>query len=111
MPRTKQEQQERAMCECGKRHVAINYKKDGITHYRTTCSSCAKKLAIKKKNHYPNYNLKSKCEKCGFVPIYKEQLSVFFDAKDNILKTVCLNCNEELRHVQIWKQGDLVEDF
>jgi len=67
MPRTKQEQQERAMCECGKRHVAINYKKDGITHYRTTCSSCAKKLAIKKKNHYPNYNLKSKCEKCGFV--------------------------------------------
>jgi len=110
MPRKKQGQLERKLCDCGKRHVAINYKKDGITHYRSKCSSCSRKLSTKKK-YYPNYNLKNNCEKCGFVPIYKEQLCVFFDAKENILKTVCLNCNEELKHVQTWKQGDLVEDF
>jgi len=109
MPRQKQEQQERKICSCGKRPVAINYKKNGITHYRSTCSSCAKKQASKKK--YPHYNLKNKCEKCGFTPLYQEQLVVYYNDKENILKTVCLNCNEELKHSQVWKQGDLVEDF
>jgi len=44
MPRSKQEQQERRMCDCGQRMVAINYIKEGVTHYRSICSSCMKSL-------------------------------------------------------------------
>ena len=111
MPRTKQEQQERRMCDCGQRMVAINYIKEGVTHYRSICSSCMKSL--RKKKRISGYSLNTTCEKCGFKPRYKEQLSVY-DTENNIpsmrYKTVCLNCEEELRHTK-WTQGDLIADF
>lgn len=62
------------------------------------------------------YRKKPTCEHCGFKPIFKEQLTVFFvdgnkqsiDARN--LKTVCLNCNIELSITGI-VAGDLQEDL
>jgi len=111
MPRKKQGQLERKLCSCGERPVAINYVKDNVTHYRSLCSSCSKKKRRRKKLQVPNYSLKPQCEKCGFVPKFYQQLDVYHNKDDGIIKTVCLNCQEELNHTNVWSQGDLVADF
>ena len=42
---------------------AINYKKDGITHYRSLCSTCAKIKARRKSRKFKGYVKKETCEK------------------------------------------------
>lgn len=111
MARKAEGQKERKICECGRRPVAINYKKNSITHYRSTCSTCIKEKRKARKTTYPNYIKKEACEKCGFKPIFAEQLDVFVDEQSDTIKTVCLNCKEELVHTKTWKQGDLIADF
>jgi hypothetical protein len=113
MSRKKESQKERIMCNCGIRRVAINYIKDKVIHYRTVCSVCSKKNK-KPKEHYPNYKKKISCEKCGFVALFPEQLSAYKTTNPtytSVLKTVCLNCKEELSHTKQWTQGDLIADF
>jgi len=111
MARKAEGQKERKICKCGKRPVAINYVKNGITHYRSLCSVCSKEKKKRRKNQYPNYIKKEVCEKCGFKPMFREQLDVFATENPPMLKTVCLNCKEELVHTKTWTQGDLIADF
>lgn len=109
MARKKEDQKERKMCKCDLRYVAINYVKEGILHYRSTCSVCAKKSKVKPcKWKVAGYVKKTHCEKCNFKSKYIDQLDVYtFTA----FKTVCLNCLKELEHTGTWIQGDLVADY
>jgi len=93
----------RKMCPCGANPVAVNYIKQGRTHYRTLCTPCIHK-GRKSKPPAPSwfrsgYRKKPHCEKCGFKAKYPEdQLRVFYldgNLKNNTnvnLKTICLNC-------------------
>jgi hypothetical protein len=57
------------------------------------------------------YKKRVKCEACGFVPKYQEQLTVI-DLIDKF-KTVCLNCEgaaKVAKKLEI-KRGDLEPDF
>lgn len=115
MARKSEGQKERTICSCGKRPVAINYKKNGITHYRSICSTCSKKKSSSKNKKFKGYEKKTSCEKCGFKARYPEQLGVYVINNNPMmvmnLKTVCLNCERELQHTQQWPQGDLVADY
>ena len=97
----------RKLCEvCGKKPAAINYKREGITYYRTRCDSCIRK----KKNkpapvpswHKAGYKKKPHCEKCGFKAKYKDQLFVYYtdgNLNNNSLsnlRTKCSNCQYEV---------------
>lgn len=103
----------RELCErCGEHPKAINYKKDGKTFYRRFCDAC---IVEKKKNVKPqwaqdSYKKKFKCESCGFVAKYQEQLTVI-DYEG--YKTICLNCEVNFHKnnkITIFK-GDLRSDF
>jgi len=73
----------RKMCPCGANPVAVNYIKQGRTHYRTLCTPCIHK-GRKSKPPAPSwfrsgYRKKPHCEKCGFKAKYPEdQLRVFY---------------------------------
>lgn len=84
---------------CNSKPVAINYTKNGVTHYRTKCDSCTRKnKKIVPKWVKVGYKKKPQCECCGFKARYQEQLSVCFvdnNTNNTVLtniKTVCLNC-------------------
>jgi hypothetical protein len=115
MARKFEGQKERKTCNCGKRTVAINYKKDGVTHYRSVCSACSKKNSIAKRKYFKGYTKKQTCEKCGFKAQYPEQLDIYvINSNPSMivnLKTVCLNCESELQHTNQWPQGDLIADY
>lgn len=113
----------RKLCSvCGKKPVAVNYKRDGKTYYRTRCDGC-----IRKKKNMPvqkpswlsaGYKKKPHCEKCGFKAKYKEQLFVYYidgnlnNASHSNLRTICANCQYEVAREGLgWRQGDLVPDF
>lgn len=109
----------RTLCKtCDCRPVAINYRKDGVTHYRSQCDHCSRTA----KEGIPpwfraGYRLKSKCDKCGFTSKHVEQFNVFHvdgnlkNCRLNNLKTVCANCQRLLHTLQIpWRQGALVAD-
>ena len=105
------------MCEqCGQRPKAVNYYKDNKTYYRRRCEQCLK-------SHKPvkplwldsGYHVKRFCEACGFKPVMRSQVTVFYIDRNlnNVsaknLKTVCLNCNAELIKTG-WARGDLTPD-
>ena len=103
----------RDLCEkCNKNHKAINYKKDGKTFYRRFCDAC---IIEKKKNVKPQwqrdcYKKKFKCESCGYVAKYPDQLDVI---EFETYRTVCLNCEiifDKEKKINILK-GDLRSDF
>jgi hypothetical protein len=103
--------------------VAVNYIRDGITHYRNSCSSCIRKG--RKLKPQPTqwaksgYKKPDRCELCNFkakLPV--KQLFVFHvdgNLKNNNwhnLKTVCANCRIELLHSRVvWKPSTIVPDF
>jgi len=119
----KSTQADRKICPtCNQRPCAVNYTKDGITHYRSHCDSCLKRGKDLKKPvprwQAAGYKKKPACDKCGFRARYSAQLLVYHvdgnlhnsDVKN--LKTVCLNCIEEIKRSDLpWKQGDLEPDF
>ena len=107
----------RPICDtCGERPKAVNYYKGKKVYYRRKCEQCLK-------SHRPvkplwvdaGYKVKRVCEACGFKPVVRKQVTVFYidgnlnnvDVKN--LKTVCLNCNAELVKTG-WKRGDLKPD-
>lgn len=113
----------RPLCKaCGRLPCAINYTKDGLTHFRSRCNHCIRK-GNNLKPHKPSwavagYKKKPHCEKCGFKAKYKEQLFVYYiDGNLNNssilnLKTVCANCQYAVAREGLgWAQGDLVPDF
>ena len=105
------------MCEqCGQRPKAVNYYKDNKIYYRKKCEQCLKLYKpVKPLWADSGYKVKRFCEACGFKPIIRSQVTVFYIDGDltNVayrnLKTVCLNCNAELIKTG-WSRGDLTPD-
>jgi len=113
----------RPICStCNKNPRAINYKKNGVTHYRSMCIGCGKKKP-KSRPGRPNweksgYKKKAACDSCGFKSLYPTQMTVFhIDGNlKNIslsnLRTICLNCVEVVKRKELtWKRGDLQIDY
>ena len=101
---------------CNSRPVAVNYIKEGTTHYRKQCDTCLRKgKKLKPKNAawvLSGYKKKTQCEKCGFTAKHSEQLQVFhIDGKlKNTawpnLRTICANCAVEIYKSRLpWKPG------
>lgn len=105
---------ERKICtNCGKNPRSINYKKNGITYYRSLCNHCITQNMKKRKPRWicEGYSRKLTCEACSFVPKFDEQLIVI-EYKNNF-KTICLNCEVAVKianRLDI-KKGDLKPDF
>ena len=107
---------------CNQRLVAVNYRRDDVTHYRARCDHCIrrnKKIkppeALWKK---AGYKKKPTCERCGFRSKYSAQLLVYHVDGDmnNVgvrnLKTICQNCVIEVaRSTLPWRAGDLEPDL
>jgi len=106
---------------CQQRVRAVNYHKDGVPHYRSRCEVCIKKNK-KIKPPVPRwqtagYKKKPTCDRCGFRARYSAQLQVFHvdgnlhNTDIRNLKTVCLNCAEEIKRSDLnWNRGDLEPD-
>lgn len=106
---------------CQQRVRAVNYYKEGVPHYRSRCEVCIKKNK-KIKPPVPRwqaagYKKKPTCDRCGFRARYSAQLLVYHvdgnlnntDVRN--LKTVCLNCVEEVKRSDLpWQRGDLEPD-
>ena len=109
----------RPLCKlCNKNFSAINYKKNNITHYRSSCDECGRKKAkLKPRTNIwekSGYKKKTNCDLCGFRSVYPTQITVFhIDGNlKNIalsnLRSVCLNCIEVVKKTNVnWKRGDL----
>ena len=115
--------EKRPLCSiCGIRHRAIAYHKYGRVYYRSKCTACINK---KKKIKAPvprwqlsGYKKKPACDKCGFKAKFSAQLLVYHvdgnlnHCESKNLKTVCLNCVEELKRSDLpWRRGDLEPDL
>jgi hypothetical protein len=110
----------RPLCICGFRPAAINYIKEGKTHYRRKCEVCLSGGIAKgiPKWYQDGYRIKSKCDKCGFSSKHIEQFNVFHvDGDMNNtrivnLKTVCANCQRVLAKEGItWRAGGIQPDL
>jgi len=113
----------RPICKaCNQRPCAVNYIREDVTHYRSRCESCTRKgkglKAREPRWKSGGYKKKPTCDKCGFRAKYPAQLLVYhvdgnlnhYELKN--LKTVCLNCAEELKRSDlVWKKGDLEPDL
>ena len=112
----------RPICKsCGKNHCAVNYIREGKTHYRSGCDECGrkkKKLKPRKANWTKSgYKKKATCDLCGFKSLFPTQMTVYhIDGNlENIaltnLRTVCLCCIEVVKRKEItWRRGDLEVD-
>ena len=111
----------RPLCKCGKRPVAVNYRKGNKTFYRTKWDVCIRnkgKELGEPKWYQAGYRQKTHCEKCNFKATFREQMRVFHidgDLNNNRpsnMKTICANCQIAMqREGSRWKQGDLEPDF
>lgn len=112
----------RPICQaCNQRPVAINYRRADCVHYRSRCDVCIKR---NKKLKPPDprwksagYKKKSACDRCGFRARLVSQLLVYH-CDSNLhntsaanLRTVCLNCAQEVQRLNVpWQRGDLEAD-
>lgn len=114
---------QRPFCKiCNERVCAVNYKKAGVTHYRSICDECGRKKS-KEKPKTPNwvksgYKKKEQCDSCGFKALLLSQTVVYHidgnlkNISLNNLRTICLNCVEIVKRKQpTWKRGDLLVDY
>jgi hypothetical protein len=113
----------RPLCQaCGRNPAAINcYHRDKI-YYRPRCNAC-----IRRDRGLPRatprwqssgYKKKSVCDRCGFRSRHAAQLVVYHvngdlnDCELRNLKTVCLNCIEEIKRLDLpWRRGDIEPDL
>jgi hypothetical protein len=113
----------RPICKtCGKNHCAVNYIREGITHYRSGCDECGRKKK-KLKPRTPRwmaagYKKKPTCDLCGFHSVLPNQITVFHidgdldNCKFTNLRSICLNCVEVIKKKEItWRRGDLQVDY
>ena len=107
---------------CNKNYRAVNYKRDGVTHYRSMCDECGRKknkLKPRKPNWSKNgYKKKTTCDLCGFKSLFSSQIAVFYidgDLENTTpanLRSICLNCVEVVKQKEVnWKRGDLQVDY
>ena len=113
----------RPICKtCNKNHAAVNYNRNGVTHYRSICDECGKKKVKKKPTRHnwqkAGYKKKPTCDLCGFRSLYPTQMTVFHidgnleNVQFSNLRTVCLNCIEIVKRKDVtWKRGDLQVDY
>lgn len=113
----------RPICNlCNKNYRAINYIRDGVTHYRSMCDECGrKKKKLKPRRSLwskGGYQKKANCDLCGFRSLLQTQITVFHvDGNlENIapsnLRSICLNCVEVVKKKEVtWKRGDLQVDY
>ena len=114
---------ERPICkQCNKNHTAINYKREGVTHYRSTCDECGRKknkLKPRKANWTKSgYKKKTTCDLCGFKSMFSTQITVFHvdgnleHIEQSNLRSICLNCIEVVKKKEVtWRRGDLQIDY
>ena len=115
---------DRKLCSvCSRNPVAINYVREGITHYRNMCGSCSrrgKKVKPKPPAWYQSgYRKKPACDMCGFKAESPEEQLLIFHVDGNLnnndwvnLKTVCLNCRPLVGKKRLpWKPSGIVPDF
>jgi len=107
---------------CSNNPVAVNYIREGVTHYRNSCSSCIRK-GRKLKPQRPNwilsgYKKKDRCEMCNFKAKTTKQLFVYHvdgnlkNTNGFNLKTICANCRIELSGSNLpWKASPITPDF
>jgi hypothetical protein len=113
----------RPLCEvCKSNPRAVAYHKYGRIYYRSQCNVCLRK-GRKLKAQVPRwkiagYKKKPTCDRCGFKARHHSQLTVFHvDGNLNNcelinLKTVCLNCMQEITRSDLtWRRGDLEPDY
>jgi len=113
----------RPICkECNKNYRAVNYKRDGVTHYRSICDECGSKK-VKTKAKIANwekkgYKKKTTCDLCGFKCSYPTQMTVFYidgnmkNIEFTNLRSICLNCVEVVKRKDVnWRRGDLQVDY
>ncbi len=113
----------RELCPvCNDNPVAVNYTRDGVTHYRNRCAGCIRK-GRKLRPQAPawaksGYKKKDRCEMCNFKSKTARQMFVYHvdgNLKNNNwlnLKTVCANCRIEVQGSRLpWKPAPLVPDF
>ena len=113
----------RPICSaCNQRLCAVNYRKGDSIHYRSRCETCIKKNK-KAKPPQPRWQLngyrkKAACDVCGFRAKFLSQLLVYHidsnlhNADASNLRTVCLNCVEQVRRNNVtWRRGDLEPDI
>lgn len=113
----------RPICkDCNRNSCAVNYIRQGVTHYRSICDECGSKKAKKKPQRAnwekAGYKKKPVCDICGFKSIYPAQMTVFHidgnlkNTSLNNLRTICLNCVEVVKRKEVtWKRGDLQVDY
>lgn len=112
----------RPICKtCNRNFSAVNYIREGVTHYRSICDECGRKKN-KERPRVPSwqtvgYKKKPHCDLCGFKSLFTSQMIVYYvdgnlDNNDFInLRTICLNCVEVVKRKNInWKRGDLEVD-
>jgi hypothetical protein len=114
---------QRPICKkCNKNQTAINYNRDGITHYRSICDECGRKknkLKPRKANWTTSgYKKKTTCDLCGFKSMFSTQITVFHvdgnleHIEQTNLRSICLNCVEVVKKKDVtWKRGDLEIDY
>lgn len=109
----------RNLCKkCGEKPVAINYRKENRTYYRSSCDSCARGVKNPLRHwRHSGYKLKDHCEMCGYHSKHTEQFDVYFIDGDltnfryNNLKTICANCQRLVQKQGVkWRRGDLTPD-
>lgn len=89
---------ERGVCKCcGIRPRAVNYIKNNRTFYRSKCDVC-----LEGKNEFrvpawkiEGYTKNKSCEICNFAAKFTEQLTVITEKRK--YKTICLNCQAEIK--------------
>lgn len=113
----------RPTCQaCNQRLCAINYHRDGVTHYRSRCESCQRKnRGLRPRSprwKIAGYTKKIVCDRCGFRAKYNAQILVYHvdgnlnntDIKN--LRSICRNCEVGLtKSDAMWRPGDLEPDL
>ena len=111
---------ERPLCKnCRKNPAAVNYNRNGVTHYRSKCESCLNpKKKIVPSWMLSGYKKKMVCDQCGFKAGTSQQITVFYidgDLRNNNwlnLKSVCANCAIEINIKDLpWKEDTIRPDF
>jgi hypothetical protein len=112
----------RPICNtCNKNYCAVNYLREGVTHYRSMCDECGRKknkLKPRKATWAKNgYKKKATCDLCGFSSLFTTQITVFHIDGDlensqlTNLRSICLNCVEVVKKKEVtWRRGDLQVD-
>ena len=106
---------------CNQRGCAVNYLREGVTHYRSRCENCIRRSrALPRRQarwHIAGYIKPKTCDRCGFRARFTAQLLVYHvDGRlDNVnlknLRTICRNCEVEISRGDLaWKKGDLEPD-